>query len=117
ATAPNNPGNAQNRTAYATSARNNTIRKPKVIARMVDNTAPTTDAKPFTAHPHATYSRGNRVRPATAPRPSGMKKPKHTPSGASTMNANARRPARGQPRSASVMGGNPNWEKTVSSAM
>ena len=34
------------------------MRKPKVIARIVVSTAPTTEAKPFTAQPHATYSRG-----------------------------------------------------------
>ena len=74
------------------------------MARIVVSTAPITDAKPFTAHPQATYSRGCLVVAATAPSPKGMNVPRQMPSGASTTNATTTRAPIGRPSSALVSG-------------
>ena len=92
---------------YRTSARASTTPNPKVIARIVDRTDPITEANPLTAHPHATYSRDESVRPATTPIPSGMNMPRHRPNGARTPSATGMRAARGQGSSASVNGVSP----------
>jgi hypothetical protein len=78
------------------------------MASIVVSTAPMTEAKPLTAHAHATYSRSNDVSPATARSPTGMNAPRQRPSGLSSRKATTTRSASGSSNRASVTGFRPN---------
>src|ERR1700688_1751538 len=89
---------------YAKRPSARTTWNPYIMDRSVARTAPTTEENPFTAQPHATYSRGASLMAETARTPNGMNMPRHIPSGASSPNAMGTRATIGSPNSPSVRG-------------